>query len=86
MIERNAGWVVANTKDFQQSCIVILNREAMLKDVVREIERHQQQYKNQEECSRIINHAATMENPRDLVTVLAKTQSGINFFSANPDY
>jgi len=27
-----------------------------------------------------------MQNPKDLVTVLQKTQTGINFFTANYDY
>jgi hypothetical protein len=27
-----------------------------------------------------------MENPREVVTVMQKTQSGINFFTENPDY
>jgi len=39
-IEKNKGIVVASTKDFQQTCMVILNREAMLTSVVREIEKH----------------------------------------------
>lgn len=66
--------------------MVILNREAMLTEVVREIDKHQQHYKNQEECTRIINHAQTMQNPKELASVLSKTQAGINFFTANYDF
>ena len=66
--------------------MVILNRELVLTCVVREIEKHQQHYKNQEECTRILNHDKTMENPGELVNVVGKIQQGISFFTANYDY
>ena len=52
--------------------MVILNRELVLTCVVREIEKHQQNYKNLEECTRILNHDKTMENPAEIVNVLSK--------------
>ena len=64
--------MVASTKDFQETCMVILNRELVLTCVVREIEKHQQNYKNLEECTRILNHDKTMENPGEIVNVLGK--------------
>ena len=45
-IEVNKAVVVASTRDFQETCMVILNREYVLTCVVREIEKHQQHYKN----------------------------------------
>ena len=71
-IETNKAIVVASTKDFQETCMVILNRELVLTCVVREIEKHQQNYKNLEECTRILNHDKTMENPGEIVNVLGK--------------
>lgn len=41
---------MANTKDFQLSCMSILKRERMLTKVVREIENTMQHYKDYEEC------------------------------------
>jgi len=52
--------------------MVILNREYVLTCVVREIEKHQQHYKNQEECTYILNHDRTIEKPEELQKVLAK--------------
>lgn len=69
-IEVHKGQVVANTKDFQQSCMSILQRERMLTRVVREIEKNLQHYKDYEECNRILSHSQTMENPKDLLMVL----------------
>ena len=66
--------------------MVILNRELVLTCVVREIEKYQQHYKNQEECTRILNHDKTMQDPVELVNVLGKIQQGISFFTANYDY
>jgi len=45
-IEKNKGIVVKSTQDFQETCMVILNREAMLKSVVKEISKHHQHYKD----------------------------------------
>ena len=66
--------------------MVILNREHVLTCVVREIEKHQQHYKNAEECTYILNHDRTIENPVELQKVLVKIQQGIDFFKANNDY
>ena len=85
-IEVNKGVVVASTRDFQETCMVILNREYVLTCVVREIEKHQQHYKNQDECTYILNHEKTIENPSELDKVLEKIQQGIEFFKANQDY
>lgn len=40
-IEIDKGIVLASTRDFQETCMVILNREYVLTCVVREIEKHQ---------------------------------------------
>ena len=71
-IEVNKAVVVASTRDFQETCMVILNREYVLTCVVREIEKHQQHYKNQEECTLILNHEKTIEQPSELEKVLVK--------------
>ena len=71
-IEINKGVVVASTRDFQETCMVILNREHVLTCVVREIEKHQQHYKHAEECTYILNHERTIENPVELQKVLIK--------------
>lgn len=52
--------------------MVILNREHVLTCVVREIEKHQQHYKHAEECTYILNHERTIENPVELQKVLVK--------------
>lgn len=78
--------MLASTRDFQETCMVILNREYVLTCVVREIEKHQQHYKNQEECTYILNHEKTIENAIELEKVLVKIQQGIDFFKANQDY
>ena len=77
---------MASTRDFQETCMVILNREHVLTCVVREIEKHQQHYKHAEECTYILNHERTIENPVELQKVLVKIQQGIDFFKANNDY
>lgn len=39
-IETNKAVVMASTRDFQETCMVILNREHVLTCVVSEIEKH----------------------------------------------
>ena len=36
-MEKSKGQVLASTKDFQQTCLVILNKQSMLTNVVNEI-------------------------------------------------
>jgi len=45
-IDKNKDIIQASAKDFQQTCLVLLRKEEMLSSVVREIQSHQQQYKN----------------------------------------
>jgi hypothetical protein len=45
-MEKNKGVVLASTKDFQQTCLVVLNKQAMLTNVVTQIQSHQEHYKN----------------------------------------
>lgn len=73
-IEMHKGQVMANTKDFQQSCVSILNREKMLTKVAREIERYLQHYKNYDECYFILNHQEVTEDPKELLQILNKIQ------------
>ena len=49
-IETNKAVVMASTRDFQETCMVILNREHVLTCVVSEIEKHQKYYLGLEEC------------------------------------
>ncbi|CDW76946.1 UNKNOWN [Stylonychia lemnae] len=85
-IEVNKGQVMANTKDFQVSCMSILKRERMLTKVVREIEKNLQSYKDYEECQRILQHSQLMEQPKELIAVLGKIFRGIDFFTQNFEY
>lgn len=39
-MEKSKGLVLANTKDFQQTCLVVLNKQHLLTNVVNEIETH----------------------------------------------
>jgi hypothetical protein len=71
-IEINKGQVMANTKDFQQSCMSILKRERMLTKVVREVEKNLQRYKDYEECTRVLNYNPLMENASELLQILSK--------------
>eukprot|EP00347_Sterkiella_histriomuscorum_P013080 403366099 len=84
-IESNKGQVLANTRDFQLSCMSILKRERMLTKVVREIEKNMQCYKDYEECTRILQyaHQQLLDQPRELIQVLRKIEKGLDFFKQN---
>jgi len=85
-VEVSKGEVVASTKDFQTTCISILNREQMLKAVLREIENTQQFYNDYEDCQNLLYHSQIMDDPENLIQLLHRVQDGIDFFKGNIDY
>jgi len=72
--------------DFQKSSVSLLQKENTLTSVVREIEKYMTFYKNFEECSRVLSHSKTMQDSRELLSVLHKIRRSIDFFKAHFEF
>ena len=85
-MEKHKGTLMASTKDFQQTCLVVFSKQQLLRNVIAEIERHQDFYKLHEVCQQKLNNATLMESSEELARVTTQVQQGIDFFTANANY
>ena len=85
-MEKHKGTLMASTKDFQQTCLVVFSKQQLLRNVIAEIERHQDFYKSHEICQQKLNNTTLMESSEELARVTTQVQSGIDFFTANANY